>query len=74
MKILEVGVLEYILTQHNHEKGLRMQGEQGEFATKKELKQLHDTEMFQQIDPDKLTKEEKQKAIAPLMLLTEETR
>ena len=49
-----------------------MYGEQGEFATKKELKQLHDMEMFQPIDPDKLTEEERQKAIASLMFLTEE--
>ena len=66
-----VRVLEYILTQHSLNKGLRMYGEQGEFATKKELKQLHHVEIFQPIDPDKLTNEEKEKAIASLMFLTE---
>ena len=64
-------VLEYILTQHSLSKGLRMYGKQDEFASKKELKQLHDMEMFQPIDPDILTVEKKQKAIASLMFLTE---
>ena len=63
-------VLEYILTQHCLNKGLRMYGEQDEFATKKELKQLNDVETFQPSDPDKLTNEEKEKAIASLMFLT----
>ena len=56
-------VLEYILTQHSLNKYLKIYGEQGEFATKKELMQLHDMATFQLVDADKLTEEKKQKAI-----------
>ena len=51
---------------------MKLYGVQSEYATKKELKQLHDMATFEPVDINKLTKEEKQKAIASLMLLSEE--
>ena len=60
-------MLECIVTQHSLSKGLKIYGEQNEFAIKKKLKQLHDMATFQPFDVGKLTEEEKQKAIALLM-------
>ena len=62
---------EYLMTQHNLNKGLKLYGKEGEEATQKESQQLHDMETFEPVDPKILTYEEKRKAIASLMFLTE---
>ena len=54
-------MLEYVLTQNNLNKGLKLYGKQGEHTMRNELRQLHDM----------TTDEEKQKAIATLTFLSE---
>ena len=61
---------EYIMTQHTLNKGLKIHGKDGEYATKKERQPLHDMETFEPINKRYLTWEEKQNAIASLMFLT----
>ena len=69
--VIGARVLEYVLTQHSLDNGLKLYGKKGEHATKKELKQLHDMATFEPVDSKNLTEEEKCKAIASLMFLTE---
>ena len=53
-------IWEYLMTQHNLNKGLKLYGKQGEEAAQKD-----------RWTPKTLTYEEKRKAIASLMFLTE---
>ena len=50
---------EYMMTQHNLKKGLKLYDRQKEEATQKELQQLHDMETFEPVDPKTLTYEDK---------------
>jgi hypothetical protein len=59
------------LIQYSINAGLKKFGAQGEAAVTKELKQLHDMITFFPMDPNELTAEQKRKAIASLMFLTE---
>ena len=52
-------------------KGLKVFGDKGQTATRKELKQLHDRHCFQPMDISKLSSTERQKAMDALMFLTE---
>ena len=69
----EIGawVLVYILTQYSLGKGLKIYGEKGVQAMKKELTQLHDPDTFEPLDADSLTDHDKKNAIASLMFLME---
>ena len=48
--VLGARILEYVLTQHSLNKGLKLYGEKGYHSIKKELKQLHDMAIFKLID------------------------
>ena len=71
-KTKEIGaqILEYILTQYSLGNGLKLYGEKRLQATKNELTQQHDLDMFELLDADSLTNHDKKNAIASLMILT----
>ena len=72
--IIEAGILEYILMQYSLNKGLKIYGEKGEHATKKELKQQTDMSMFEPINSNNLTVEEKLKEICIPCVFNREKR
>ena len=57
--------------QHILQKGLKIFGERGAQASKKEMTQLHERNCFTPIDPNELTPDEKKKAQQALMFLAE---
>ena len=65
-------VLHYTFAQnYSLNKGLKIFGKRGEEATTKELKQLHEMDAFIPLNPSTLTQEQKERAIASLIFLTE---
>ena len=57
--------------QHPFGQGMKTFGDRGAEASKKELKQLHDRICFKPISVKEMTKEERSKAMAALLYLTE---
>ena len=66
-KQISAWVLEYVLTQYTLNKDLKLYVKH---ATKKELKQLHDIDIFEPVDINSLTENERKTAIASLTFLT----
>ena len=64
-------IVHYIMTQYGIGMGLQKFKEQGVEAVTRELKQIHDLQMFIPMDANALTEEEKKRAIPLLMFLTE---
>ena len=64
-------IMHYLLTQYSLQQGIKMFREKGEAATTKELKQMHDMEALIPLNVQSLTDEQKNKAMALLMFLTE---
>ena len=60
-----------LLNQHNLKKGLKLFGLPGEKAVTKELQQLHDMETYIPMDPKKLSRIDRFKALSALMFLIE---
>ena len=61
---------DYILTQYSLKAGLKKFGEGGRKATMKELQQMLAREVFGETNQDKLTYEQKKKALPILLFLT----
>ena len=59
------------LTQYGMKKGLQLFGERGVEAIKVEMQQFHDRGVVSPIDPETMTKEDKNKALNYLMFLKE---
>ncbi len=67
----ELHVWAYIMTQYNLEPGLCKFGRRGQTAAVKELTQLHVMDTWKPIHAEKLTREEKMKALSSLLFLKE---
>jgi hypothetical protein len=67
----EMAVWEYLMTQYNLKSGLRKFGAQGETAAISELTQLHVMDTWTVMDPMKLTREDRTKALLLLLFLKE---
>jgi Reverse transcriptase (RNA-dependent DNA polymerase) len=59
------------MTQYSMKKGIQMFGKKGTDAVLKELKQLHDKETFNPVDPETIGPEDRRGALPCLMYLTE---
>ena len=59
------------LVHYSMNAGLKKFKEKGEAGVSKELKQLHDMEVFRPVEEGSLSKKEKDKAVALLMFLKE---
>ena len=57
--------------QYSMKKGIGLFGKRAEKASLKELKHTHDKDTYTLMDPNKLTKEQKRKALSILFFLTE---
>jgi hypothetical protein len=67
----ELKVWAYVMTQYNLKPGLRKFGAKGATAAVNELTQLHVMDTWTPLDPSKLSREEKMKALSSLMFLKE---
>jgi len=67
----EMAVWGYLMTQYNLKPGLRKFGAQGETAAIAELTQLHVMDTWTVMDPTKLTREDRMKALSSLLFLKE---
>jgi hypothetical protein len=67
----ELHVWAYIMTQYNLKPGLRKFGRQGQTVAVKELTQFHEMDTWKPIHAEKLTREEKMKALLLLLFLKE---
>jgi len=67
----ELHVWAYIMTQYNLKPGLRKFGKRGQTASVKELTQLHVMDVWRPIHMEKLSREEKMKALSSLLFLKE---
>jgi len=67
----ELQVWAYIMTQYNLKPGLRKFGKRGQTAAVKELTQLHVMDTWRPIHAEKLSREEKMKALLSLLFLKE---
>ncbi len=67
----ELQVWAYIMTQYNLKPGLRKFDKQGQTAAVKELTQLHVMDTWRPIHAEKLSREEKMKALSLLLFLKE---
>ena len=67
----ELHVWAYIMTQYNLKPGLSNFGQRGQTAAIKELTQLHVMDTWKPIHAEKLTREEKMKALLSLLFLKE---
>ena len=65
----EIAVWGYLMTQYNLKPGLRKFGKQGETAAISELTQLHVMDTWTVMDPTKLTREDRTKALSLLLFL-----
>ena len=61
----------HIMTQYNLKLGLRKYGQRGQTAAVKELTQLHVMDTWKPIHAEKLTREEKMKALSSLLFFKE---
>jgi hypothetical protein len=67
----EIAVWGYLMTQYNLKPGLRKFGKRGETAAISELTQLHVMDTWTVMDPTKLTREDRTKALSLLLFLKE---
>ncbi len=67
----EVGVWGYLMTQYNLKPGLRKFGERGATAAIAELTQLHVMDTWTVMDPTKLTRDNRKRALLSLLVLRE---
>jgi hypothetical protein len=67
----EMAVWGYIMTQYNLKPGLRKFGQRGAKAAVSELTQLHIMDTWAVMDPGQMTKEDRAKALLPLLFLKE---
>ncbi len=67
----EMALWVYLMTQYNLKSGLRKFGEQGRTAAISELTQLHVMETWTVMDPTKLTRDNRMKALLSLLFLKE---
>jgi hypothetical protein len=67
----ELGVMAYLLTQYNLKPGLRKFGTQGEKAALKEMTQLHIMDTWTPMEADKLSREQRMRALSSLLFLKE---
>jgi hypothetical protein len=63
-------VSQYLMTQYGLKKGLKVFGKDGEAATEKEMKQMLSREVFEEIEYDTLSNEDKRYALPILLFLT----
>ena len=68
----EIAVWGYLMTQYNLKPGLRKFGEQGETAVISELTQLHVMDTWMVMDPTKLMREDRTKALSSLLSFLKE--
>ena len=61
----------HCLSQYSLKAGLRRFGQKGELAVRKELGQFHDLNVFVPVDAGKLSRKERQEALASLIFLKE---
>ena len=52
-------------------KGLELFGDKTDIAVPKELTQIHDMETYEPVDPKTMTYEDRKKALASLLFITE---
>ena len=64
-------MVRHCLSQYSLKAGLKKFGKQGEAAVRKELGQFHDLNVFIPVDAKKLTRKERQDALASLIFLKE---
>jgi len=69
----ELHVWANIMTQYNLKPGLRKFGKRGQTAAVKELTQLHVIDTLKPVHAEKLSREEKMKALSSLLFLKEKT-
>jgi hypothetical protein len=67
----EMAVWGYLMTQYNLKPGLRKFGEQGMTSAISELTQLHVMDTWTVMDPTKLTRDDRTKALLLLLFLKE---
>jgi hypothetical protein len=67
----ELGVMAYLLTQYNLKPGLRKFGSRGQTAAVKELTQLHIMDTWTPMSADKLSREQRMRALSSLLFLKE---
>ena len=67
----ELGVMVYLMTQYNLKPGLRKFGARGQTAAVKELTQLHIMDTWMPMAADKLSREQRMKALSSLLFLKE---
>jgi len=67
----ELGVMAYLLTQYNLKPGLRKFGAKGEKAALKEMTQLHIMDTWTPIEAEKLSREQRMRALSLLLFLKE---
>jgi hypothetical protein len=68
----ELGVMAYLLTQYNLKPGLRKFGAKGEKAAlNKEMTQLHIMDTWTPIEAEKLSREQRMRALSSLLFLKE---
>ncbi len=67
----ELGVMAYLLTQYNLKPGLRKFGTRGETAALKEMPQLHIMDTWTPMEAEKLSREQRMRALLSLLFLKE---
>ena len=67
----ELGVMAYLLTQYNLKPGLRKFGKKGEMAALKEMTQLHIMDTWTPLEAQKLSREQRMRALSSLLFLKE---
>ena len=67
----ELGVMAYLLTQYNLKLGLRKFGAKGENAALKEMTQLHIMDTWTPMEAEKLSREQRMRALSLLLFLKE---
>ena len=65
----DASLIHYALTQLSLKQGIKKFGDKGRDAVKKELRQLHDMTVFDPVDANTLTREQKNEALRLLMFL-----
>ena len=67
-----VGVV--LAQQYSPKKGPELFGQKADAAVNKELSQIHDMETYEPVDPKTMMYEDRKKALAPLLFITEKEK
>ncbi len=67
----ELGVMAYLMTQYNLKPGLQKFGLRGQTAALKEMMQLHIMDTWTPMAADKLSQEQRMRALSSLLFLKE---